>query len=83
MNGCSSVPIHVAIPDEAARALFRVMQGEFNNALQFADASEIAVRLTITDDGRGIAGNIESARFVAQKNLGLARMRERRRAESH
>ena len=35
------------------------------------------LRLTVTDDGRGIAGGVEPARFVAQGHFGLAGMRER------
>lgn len=95
MDGRSCAPIHIeitaeiekiSIPDETALTLFRVTQEALNNAIQHADASEIAVRLTqypgllrltITDDGRGIAGSIEPARFVAQGHFGLAGMRER------
>lgn len=91
----SSAPVHIeinaeiekiSIPDETALALFRVTQEALNNAIQHADASEIAVRLTqypnllrltITDDGRGIAGSADSARFVATGHFGLAGMRER------
>lgn len=76
----------ISISDETALTFFRVTQEALNNAIKHADASEIAVRLTqypgllrltITDDGRGIAGNIEPARFVAQGHFGLAGMRER------
>ena len=35
------------------------------------------MRLTVTDDGRGIPGGVEPARFVAQGHFGLAGMRER------
>lgn len=35
------------------------------------------LRLTVTDDGQGISGNVESARFVSQGHFGLAGMRER------
>jgi signal transduction histidine kinase len=57
-----------------------------HNAIQHADASEIAVRLTrypdrlrltVTDDGRGIVGGVEPVHFVAQGHFGLAGMRER------
>jgi len=74
------------LPDSAALALFRVTQEALRNAIQHADASEIAVRLTqyphrlrltVTDDGRGIPGGLESSRFVAQGHFGLAGMRER------
>jgi signal transduction histidine kinase len=69
-----------------ALAMFRITQEALHNAIQHADASEIAVRLTqypdrlrltVTDDGRGIAGGVEPARFVAQGHFGLAGMRER------
>jgi signal transduction histidine kinase len=89
----SSAPVHIEsqvnnlqIDDEVALAIFRITQEALNNAIQHADASEIAVRLTqypdrlrltVTDDGQGISGNIESARFVAQGHFGLAGMRER------
>jgi signal transduction histidine kinase len=95
MDSRSSAPVHIEISaemngltvvDEAALAIFRITQEAVNNAIQHADASEIAVRLTaypdrlrltITDDGRGIPGGAESARFVAQGHFGLAGMRER------
>jgi signal transduction histidine kinase len=35
------------------------------------------LRLTITDDGRGVVDGVEPARFVAQGHVGLAGMRER------
>jgi signal transduction histidine kinase len=35
------------------------------------------LRLTVTDDGQGIRGGAEPARFVAQGHYGLAGMRER------
>jgi two-component system sensor histidine kinase UhpB len=74
------------LPDDVALAVFRITQEALNNAIQHADASEVAVRLTqypdrlrltVTDDGRGIAGGAEAARFVAQGHFGLAGMRER------
>ena len=74
------------LPDEAALAVFRITQEALHNAIQHADASEVAVRLTqypdrlrltVTDDGRGIEGSVDSARFVAQGHYGLAGMRER------
>jgi signal transduction histidine kinase len=85
--------IHIALaagnahlPDEAAIAIFRITQEALNNAIQHADASEIEVRLTgypdrlrltITDDGRGIDGGVDAGRFVAQGHFGLAGMYER------
>ena len=95
MDGRSSVPIHIELSvqmedlklfDETALAIFRIVQEAVNNAIQHADASEIAVRLTaypdrlrltVTDDGKGIPGSVESARFVAEGHYGLAGMRER------
>jgi signal transduction histidine kinase len=91
----SPAPVHIEIaaetdnidlPGDVALAIFRITQEALHNAIQHADASEIAVRLTqypdrlrltITDDGRGIKGGVEPARFVAQGHLGLAGMRER------
>lgn len=95
MDARSPSPVHIEIsaqtedlslPDETELAIFRITQEAVNNAIQHADASEIAVRvtaypdrlrLTVTDDGRGIPGSIESARFVAEGHYGLAGMRER------
>jgi len=89
----SSAPVHIEsqlddlkLDDEVALAIFRITQEALNNAIQHAGASEIAVRLTqypdrlrltITDDGKGIAGSLESSRFVAQGHFGMAGMRER------
>lgn len=79
-------PEDLSLPDETALALFRITQEAVNNAIQHAGASEIAVRLTafpdrlrltVTDDGRGIPGGADSARFVAEGHYGLAGMRER------
>jgi signal transduction histidine kinase len=93
LDARSAAPIHIevsaeglSLPEDAAVAIFRIVQEALHNAMQHADASEIAVRLTqypdrlrltVTDDGRGIAGGIEPARFVARGHLGLAGMRER------
>jgi signal transduction histidine kinase len=74
------------LSDNVALALFRITQEALHNAIQHADASEIAVsltqypdrlRLTVVDDGCGFAGGLEPGRFVAQGHLGLAGMRER------
>ena len=89
----SIAPVHIEISaddlhlsDDIALAIFRITQEALHNAIQHADASEIAVRLTqypdrirltVTDDGRGIRGGVEPARFVAQGSFGLAGMRER------
>ncbi len=91
----SSAPVYLDIaiqedalhlPEDMALAIFRITQEALHNAIQHADASEIAVRLTqypdrlrltVTDDGRGIANGVEPARFVAQGHFGLAGMRER------
>ena len=93
LDARSQAPIHIevtaenlSLPDDVALAFFRITQEALHNAIQHADASEIAVRLTqypdrlrltVTDDGRGIEGDIEPARFVAQGHFGLAGMRER------
>jgi len=74
------------LPDDVALAMFRITQEALNNAIQHADASEIGVRLTqypdrlrltVTDDGQGIPGGVDPARFVTQGHFGLAGMRER------
>jgi len=93
LDARSTAPIHLEVsaqelrlPDDVAVAIFRITQEALNNAIQHADASEIVVRLTqypdhlrltVTDDGRGIAGGAEPGHFVAQGHLGLAGMRER------
>jgi signal transduction histidine kinase len=93
LDARSAAPVHIDIssdelclPDDAALTIFRITQEALHNAIQHADASEIAVRLTqypdrlrltVTDDGRGISGGAEPAHFVAQGRFGLAGMRER------
>ncbi len=93
LDAVSEAPISIEVPpdlttlpEEMALALYRIVQEALHNAIQHADASEIAVRLTpypdrlrltITDDGRGIPGGFNSQQFVAQGHLGLAGMRER------
>jgi len=74
------------VSEETALAIYRIAQESLHNAIQHADASEIAVRLTqypdrlrmtITDDGQGIPDSSDLGRFVAQGHFGLAGMRER------
>ncbi len=93
LDARSKAPIHLDVaadslhlPDEVAVAIFRITQEALNNAIQHANASEIEVRLThypdrlrltVTDDGRGISGETDAGRFVAQGHFGLAGMRER------
>lgn len=93
LDARSTAPIHLDVSadglhlsDEVAVAIFRITQEALNNAIQHANASEIEVRLThypdrlrltITDDGRGISGDTDAGRFVAQGHFGLAGMRER------
>jgi signal transduction histidine kinase len=93
LDAQSPAPIHIEfstedlwVSEEAALAIYRIAQEAIHNALQHADASEIAVRLTqypdklrmtITDDGRGIPDSTELRRFVAEGHFGLAGMRER------
>ena len=93
LDARSPAPVHIDITtgelhlsDDVALAIFRITQEALHNAIQHADASEIAVRmtqypdrlrLTVTDDGRGIVGGVEPSRFVAQGHYGLAGMRER------
>jgi signal transduction histidine kinase len=93
LDAQSPAPIHIEISakdlclsDEAALAVYRIAQEAMHNAMQHADASEIAlrltqypdkVRMTITDDGRGIPDSDNLHRFVTQGRFGLAGMRER------
>ena len=93
LDARSPAPVHIDIsaddlrlPEDVALAIFRITQEALHNAIQHADASEIAVRLTrypdrlrltVTDDGQGIAGGVNPDRFVAQGHFGLAGMRER------
>ena len=93
LDGHAPVPIHMEhsadgldLSEEAALAVYRIAQEAMHNAIQHADASEIAVRLTkypdklrmtITDDGRGIPDGRDPRSFVAEGHFGLAGMRER------
>lgn len=93
LDAQSPAPIHIEVStedlwvsEEAALAIYRIAQEAIHNALQHADASEIAVRLTqypdklrmtVTDDGRGIPDSTDLRRFVAEGQFGLAGMRER------
>ncbi len=93
LDAQSPAPIYIEIsaeslhvPEEAALAIYRVAQEALHNAIQHADASEIAVRLThypdrlrmtITDDGQGIPNGADLRRFVAEGHFGMAGMRER------
>ncbi len=80
----STQELHVS--EEAALAIYRIAQEALHNAIQHAEASEIAVRLTrypdrlrmtVSDDGRGIENGADLRRFVAEGHFGLAGMRER------
>ena len=89
----SPAPVHIEIAaenlclsEDAALAVYRIAQEAVHNAIQHADASEIAIRLTqypdklrmtITDDGQGIPDGTDLHRFVAGGHFGLAGMRER------
>jgi signal transduction histidine kinase len=93
LDARSPAPVHIEISaddlhlsEDTALAIFRIAQEALHNAIQHADASEIAVRLTqypdrlrltVTDDGQGIPDGVDPARFVAQGHFGLAGMRER------
>lgn len=93
LDANSETPISIEVPpdltnlpEEIALALYRIVQEALYNAIQHADASEIAVRLTpypdqlrltVTDDGQGIPGGANTQQFVALGHLGLAGMRER------
>jgi signal transduction histidine kinase len=82
LDAQSLAPIHIeisaedlSVPEETALAIYRIAQEALHNAIQHADASEIAVRLTqypdrlrmtVTDDGRdfGLAGMRERAAMI-------------------
>jgi signal transduction histidine kinase len=93
MDAHASAPVSIEIkadclslPEETTLAIYRITQEALNNAIRHADASEIVVRLTqypdrlrltITDDGRGIEHSHDLGRYVDQGHFGLAGMRER------
>jgi signal transduction histidine kinase len=93
LDAHSSAPIHMEtstdelqVSEEAALAIYRIAQEALHNAIQHADASEVALRLTqypdrlrmtVVDDGQGIEGGVDLGRFVAEGHVGLAGMRER------
>jgi signal transduction histidine kinase len=93
LDAHSPAPIHIevaakdlSVPEETVLAIYRIAQEALHNAIQHADASEIAVRLTrypdrlrmtVTDDGQGIPNGTDLRRFVAEGHFGLAGMRER------
>jgi signal transduction histidine kinase len=93
LDAQSPAPIHIEVSaetlclsEETALAVYRIAQEAVHNAIQHADASEIAVRLTqypdrlrmtVTDDGQGIPNSTDLRRFVAEGHFGLAGMRER------
>jgi signal transduction histidine kinase len=93
LDAQSSIPVHmeisgddIRVSEEIALAIYRIAQEAIHNAIQHADPSEIGVslarypdrlRMTITDDGRGIPETDDLRRFVAQGHFGLAGMRER------
>jgi signal transduction histidine kinase len=93
LDAQSAAPIHIEISaenlcvsEDTVLAIYRIAQEAMHNAIQHADASEIAVRLTqypdhlrmtISDDGQGIPDSSDVGRFVARGHFGLAGMRER------
>jgi signal transduction histidine kinase len=93
LDAQSPAPIHIdtaaedlCVSEETALAIYRIAQEAIHNAIQHADASEVAVRLTqypdklrmtISDDGRGIPDGTDQRHFVAEGHFGLAGMRER------
>lgn len=71
---------------ETELALFRAAQEALANVVRHASASavsirlgrcELGIRLTVSDDGRGLANGADLATFQREGHLGLAGMRER------
>jgi signal transduction histidine kinase len=93
MDQRSNAPINlsidskeISVPNNVGLTIFRITQESLNNAIRHSNASEISVRLTeypnklrlsITDDGKGIEGAVDSTMFVSQGHFGLSGMRER------
>jgi len=90
LDARSPAPVHIEVQipspealsnclsEDVALALFRITQEALHNALQHADASEIAVsltqypdrlRLTIVDDGCGIPSGIAAGDAVSNASL--------------
>lgn len=76
----------LVIAEETTIALYRIAQEALTNAIRHADAAEIlvrltqhpqALRLTISDDGRGLPDQTQTADAAAQDHYGLVGMRER------
>ncbi|MBA3443535.1 MAG: GAF domain-containing sensor histidine kinase [Gemmatimonadales bacterium] len=79
----SSLP---ALSLEAELALFRALQEALSNVLRHANARTVdvgisidaaGVLLQVSDDGRGLPGDVASETFELQGRMGLAGMRER------
>jgi signal transduction histidine kinase len=80
------VPDEVILPMDAQTALLRIAQGALANVAQHASAthvrvslgtSEGAVRLTVSDDGRGFDPASDAAQDGGTDSFGLRAMRER------
>jgi len=76
----------LVLSEETTIALYRIAQEALTNAIRHADAAEILVRLTqhpqmlrltISDDGRGLPSQRQAIEAVAQGHYGLVGMRER------
>jgi signal transduction histidine kinase len=77
-----SIAGHLDLPPRTEAELYRVVQEVLNNTLKHADASQVTVRLTgtedhvtieVEDDGRGF----DPSAVAGRGGLGLATMRER------
>ena len=78
-----AIPI---LSERAELALFRAMQEALANVARHAAATNVSVRLTngagrllleISDDGRGLPGDVDLTQAERDGHLGLAGMRER------
>jgi signal transduction histidine kinase len=83
IDAAESLP---ALGQEAELAMFRAVQEALSNVVRHSGAASVAIRIVasdggllvrITDDGRGLAGEIDPASLEQRGHLGLAGMRER------
>ncbi|MEM7131762.1 MAG: GAF domain-containing sensor histidine kinase [Chloroflexota bacterium] len=95
VNTYDSPPISIRVEselptlsEETATAIYRIVQESLNNAIEHAEAAEIAVHVnrypeqllvSVVDDGCGLPHGESLSRYVEAGHLGLLGMRERAR----